>query len=60
MFRYEKPQRGRYRQFDQVGIEVFGVEDPLVDVEVIALGWRFYQALGLRQVELMVNSLGRA
>jgi histidyl-tRNA synthetase len=58
MFRYEKPQRGRYRQFDQVGIEVFGVEDPLVDVEVIALGWRFYQALGLQQVELIVNSLG--
>jgi histidyl-tRNA synthetase len=58
MFRYEKPQRGRYRQFDQVGIEVFGVEDPLVDVEVIALGWRFYQALGLQQVELVINSLG--
>ena len=58
MFRYEKPQRGRYRQFDQVGIEVFGVEDPLVDVEVITLGWRFYQRLGLRQVALKVNSLG--
>lgn len=57
-FRYEKPQRGRYRQFDQVGIEVLGPDDPLLDVEVIALGWRFFQRLGLRQVTLMVNSLG--
>jgi histidyl-tRNA synthetase len=57
-FRYEKPQRGRYRQFDQVGVEVLGVDDPYLDVEVIALGWRFYAALGLRQVTLLVNSLG--
>lgn len=57
-FRYEKPQRGRYRQFDQVGIEVLGSQDPLLDVEVIALGWRFFQQLGLRQVSLVVNSLG--
>ena len=42
-FRYEKPQRGRYRQFDQVGVEVLGVDDPYLDVEVIALGWRFYE-----------------
>jgi len=59
-FRYEKAQKGRYRQFDQVGVEVLGVEDPLVDVEVIALAWRFYGALGLRQVTLLVNSLGDA
>ncbi|HSB88334.1 MAG TPA: histidine--tRNA ligase [Ilumatobacteraceae bacterium] len=57
-FRHEKPQRGRYRQFDQVGIEVFGVEDPYLDVEVIALGWEFYRALGLQQVTLLLNSLG--
>jgi len=57
-FRYEKPQRGRYRQFDQVGVEVLGVDDPFLDVEVIALGWRFYDALGLRQVTLLLNSLG--
>ena len=57
-FRYEKPQRGRYRQFDQVGIEVLGVDDPYLDVEVIALGWRFFEALGLRQVTLLLNSLG--
>lgn len=57
-FRYEKPQRGRYRQFDQVGIEALGSDDPNLDVEVIALGWEFYQRLGLRQVRLLVNSLG--
>ncbi|HUF99342.1 MAG TPA: histidine--tRNA ligase, partial [Ilumatobacter sp.] len=57
-FRYEKPQRGRYRQFDQVGIEVLGVDDPYLDVEVITLGWDFYRRLGLRQVMLLVNSLG--
>jgi histidyl-tRNA synthetase len=57
-FRYEKPQRGRFRQFDQVNVEVLGVDDPYLDVEVIALGWRFFAALGLRQVSLLVNSLG--
>jgi histidyl-tRNA synthetase len=57
-FRYEKPQRGRYRQFDQVGVEALGVDDPHLDVEVIALAWRFYAALGLRQVTLLLNSLG--
>ncbi len=57
-FRYEKPQRGRYRQFDQVGIEVLGADDPYLDVEVIALGWEFYRRLGLRQVNLLLNSLG--
>jgi histidyl-tRNA synthetase len=57
-FRYEKPQRGRYRQFDQVGIEVLGANDPFLDVEVIALGWEFYRALGLSRVTLRLNSLG--
>lgn len=57
-FRYERPQRGRYRQFDQVDIEVLGTTDPHVDVEIIALGWEFYRALGLRQVTLLLNSLG--
>ena len=57
-FRYEKPQRGRYRQFDQVGIEVLGADDPYLDVEIIALGWEFFQALGLSQVTLLLNSLG--
>jgi histidyl-tRNA synthetase len=57
-FRYEKPQRGRYRQFDQVGIEVLGVDDPHLDAEVISLGWEFFARLGLRQISLVVNSLG--
>ncbi len=57
-FRYEKPQRGRYRQFDQVGIEVLGSDDAHLDVEVIALGWEFYRRLGLQRVELLLNSLG--
>lgn len=57
-FRYEKPQHGRYRQFDQVGIEVLGVDDPYLDAEVIALGMEFYERLGLQQVVLTINSLG--
>ena len=57
-FRYERAQRGRFRQFDQVDIEVLGSNDPYVDVEIIALGWEFFRALGLRQVTLLVNSLG--
>lgn len=59
-FRYEKPQQGRYRQFDQVGIEVLGVEDPYLDAEVIALAAQFYQRLGLKKVQLSINSLGDA
>lgn len=57
-FRYEKPQQGRYRQFDQVGIEVLGVDDPMLDAEVIALADTFYRRLGLKDVHLAVNSLG--
>ena len=57
-FRYEKPQQGRYRQFDQVGIEALGVDDAFLDAEVISLAAKFYSALGLRQVELSINSLG--
>lgn len=57
-FRQEKAQRGRYRQFDQVGVEVLGVDDAHLDVEVIALADEFYQRLGLTQVTLVINSLG--
>jgi histidyl-tRNA synthetase len=57
-FRQEKAQRGRYRQFDQVGVEVLGVDDANLDVEVIALASEFYARLGLRQVTLVINSLG--
>ena len=57
-FRYERPQAGRYRQFDQVGVETLGTDDPHADVEVIGLGARFYEALGMSRVRLLVNSLG--
>jgi histidyl-tRNA synthetase len=57
-FRYEKPQQGRFRQFDQVGIEALGVDDPLLDAEVIAIASRFYQRIGLEKVELLINTLG--
>ena len=57
-FRYEKPQQGRYRQFDQVGVEVLGVDDPQLDAEVISLAVDFYRRLGLRGLRLSLNSLG--
>jgi len=57
-FRYEQPQAGRYRQFHQVGVETLGTDDPQADVDVIALGWRFYESLGMRKVTLLLNSLG--
>jgi histidyl-tRNA synthetase len=59
-FRYERPQKGRYRQHWQLGVEVLGVDDPGVDVEVIALAHNFYQDLGLKRYRLLVNSLGDA
>jgi histidyl-tRNA synthetase len=57
-FRFERPQAGRYRQFHQVGVEAFGSADPDLDVEVIALGWEFYQSIGLTRIDLRLNSLG--
>ncbi|MFM7062251.1 MAG: histidine--tRNA ligase [Actinomycetes bacterium] len=57
-FRRERPQRGRYRMFDQVGVEVLGVDDPDLDVEVVALAWQVLADVGLRDVTLLVNSLG--
>lgn len=57
-FRYEKPQQGRYRQFDQVGVEALGADDPLLDAEVIALAAKFYADLGLKKVHLSINTLG--
>ncbi|MBP1633854.1 MAG: histidyl-tRNA ligase [Acidobacteria bacterium] len=58
MFRYERPQKGRYRQFHQLDVEVFGVKDPSVDAEVIDLAWALVRALGIGEVELAVNSVG--
>jgi histidyl-tRNA synthetase len=57
MFRQERPQKGRYRQFYQVGIEALGVEGPLVDAEVIEVGKRYLSAAGV-ETELLLNSIG--
>ena len=59
MFRYERPQKGRYRQFHQIGVELIGIAEPLADAEVIALGADILSALGLSdRVVLELNSLG--
>ncbi|MCP5358561.1 MAG: histidine--tRNA ligase [Pseudomonadales bacterium] len=59
MFRYERPQKGRYRQFHQIGIEAFGMAGPDIDVEIILLTARLWQALGLApQVRLEINNIG--
>ncbi|RMH38114.1 MAG: histidine--tRNA ligase [Nitrospirae bacterium] len=58
MFRYERPQAGRFRQFHQFGVEAFGTDDPLMDVEVISLLWRFFHTLGISGLTLIINSLG--
>ena len=59
MFRYERPQKGRYRQFHQFGIETFGIDSADADAEVILLSARLWQAFGIAdQVELQLNSLG--
>jgi histidyl-tRNA synthetase len=58
MFRYERPQKGRYRQFHQLDVEVFGVADPAVDAEVLDLAWSLIRELGIANVELVVNSVG--
>ena len=58
MFRHERPQRGRYRQFHQIGVEVFGLGDPGIDLEVIRLTARLWRALGLTGLRLEINSLG--
>ncbi|WP_070000871.1 histidine--tRNA ligase [Cellulosilyticum sp. I15G10I2] len=57
-FRYEKPQAGRQRQFHQFGIEMFGSESPTADAEVIAIGQTLLKRLGIKNVELHINSLG--
>lgn len=60
MFRYERPQAGRYRQFVQFGVEAIGSEDPAIDAEVIALVMDIYKAAGLQKLNLVINSLGDA
>ena len=61
MFRYERPQKGRYRQFHQIGAELIGPAEPLADAEVIALGWHILQDLGVSgDTVLELNTLGDA
>jgi histidyl-tRNA synthetase len=60
MFRHERPQKGRYRQFYQVGVEVFGLDGPDIDAELLMMTARLWRRLGLEQVELQLNSLGTA
>lgn len=58
MFRYERPQKGRYRQFYQMGAEVLGEESPLADAETISMLMRFFKAIGVIGARLNINSLG--
>lgn len=59
MFRHERPQKGRYRQFHQIGVEVFNIDGPDIDAELIILTWRLWGLLGIRDaVKLELNSLG--
>ena len=59
MFRYERPQSGRLRQFHQLGVEVFGSTNPATDVETIAMAWDLLKELGLSNMRLVINSLGK-
>ena len=58
MYRYERPQSGRFREFYQFGVEAFGSNDPALDAEVISIPVRFYQLLGLKNIKVNLNSLG--
>lgn len=58
MFRYERPQKGRFRQFHQFGIEAFGSQDPALDAEIIDFAMAFYARLGLRGLQVRLNSVG--
>ena len=60
MFRHERPQRGRYRQFHQFGVEALGFAGPDIDAEIILMGQRLWDELGLKGVRLEINSLGQA
>lgn len=57
-YRYEKPQAGRYREFSQFGIEVYGSQEPTVDAEIMALPMLLYKRLGLKNLRLSINSIG--
>jgi len=58
MFRYDKPQQGRFREFHQFGAEVFGEEGSAIDAQIIYLAWKIFQKLGLKDVSIQINSIG--
>ena len=58
MFRYERPQKGRQRQFHQLGVEMFGIKDPTADAEVILMAVNYLKSLGLNDLDVEINSLG--
>ena len=58
MFRHERPQKGRTRQFHQIGVEVFGLDGPDIDAELVIMCARFWRALGLKDLQLEINTLG--
>ena len=58
MFRHERPQKGRYRQFHQFGVEVYGIDTPDIDAELILIGARLWKQLGLQGIRLEINTLG--
>lgn len=58
MFRYERKQKGRYRQFVQYGVEVIGEESPKIDAEVISLAYNIYRSFGIKNIKVSINSLG--
>lgn len=60
MFRHERPQKGRYRQFHQIDAEAYGLPGPDIDAELIVMSARLWKRLGIRQVELRINTLGSA
>ena len=60
MFRYERKQKGRFRQFNQFGIEAIGAENPSIDAEVLAMVMHIYESFGLKHLKLVINSIGDA
>ena len=58
MFRYERPQAGRQREFNQIGVEVFGEKSPILDAEVIGMGYNLLKKLGITDLEVKINSVG--
>lgn len=58
MFRYERKQKGRYRQFNQFGVEAIGTENPSIDAEILAMVMHIYESFGLKHLKLVINSIG--